>query len=453
MRELKPRLADTQRGFDGLLEQWATTGIRAGGIGFFGETNRREITSALIRLELAIDPENGPELAFAELLRAEALGSVARREGLSAATLNEVRAELLDDQRGVLFYVPARDRSHLFAFDRHTMLHRELAADHVVERVVASLQSLLSRLPGTDARARETHARALEGTATAVAAALLPDDVRALMSRWDGVTVLGLDLFGAPPFECLPLGEDGELLGQILAVDRAPSLAVGLDLVRRAQGVRVGRAMTLVANLAPSAQALSLGAGVVGAVTLDEGLLEPLTAPFESVRVLINEAARRGVLDDVDPQSTAVLHVLVHGVHDGALERGALLAFAPDGEHDSGLVSCEDIEKLPRMAPLVILSSCGSGRGPRRVGDDSLTHLGGAFLSVGARAVILAPNAVELGTTLELMTLVHEEVVGGASPASALRRARTELVAGRDPLEVFHLAQFTVVGLGHEPVF
>ena len=106
------------------------------------------------------------------------------------------------------------------------------------------------------------------------------------------------------------------------------------------------------------------------------------------------------------------------------------------------------------MAPWVRwLSSCGSGRGPRRVGDDSLTHLGGAFLTAGARAVVLSPNAVALDTTLALMTHVHEHLAGGMSPASALRAARVELAEQQGPLEAFYLAQFTVVGLGHRPAF
>jgi CHAT domain-containing protein len=150
-------------------------------------------------------------------------------------------------------------------------------------------------------------------------------------------------------------------------------------------------------------------------------------------------------------EGAAILHVVCHGVYDDSRERGALLALAP-APGDDGLVDCEEVEVMPGTARLVILSACGAARGPRRVGDDALTHLGGAFLEAGARAVVVSARPVELRATTRLMVAFHRALARGAPTAAALRDARRELASDADPLDAFHLAQFEVLGLGSAPV-
>ncbi len=99
----------------------------------------------------------------------------------------------------------------------------------------------------------------------------------------------------------------------------------------------------------------------------------------------------------------------------------------------------------------MILSACGSARGPLRLGADGVVSLGGAFLSAGARCVILSRFDLELGAVLALMQTLHERLAAGASPAEALRAARHALSADPRFAHPFYFAGLQAVGLGARP--
>jgi CHAT domain-containing protein len=148
-----------------------------------------------------------------------------------------------------------------------------------------------------------------------------------------------------------------------------------------------------------------------------------------------------------------VLHFLVHGAVDHERELPGALALAPDGASDDGLLWCEELFALElRSPPLVLLSSCGSARGQRRMGDDGLAQLGGAVLSKGARCTVEARADIALRSTLQLMETFSGAVAEGASPARAMLTARRALVADGDLSRPFHAYALRVVGLGFEPI-
>ncbi len=451
--ELEASAVSMRRVFARLLEQWSSTPARPGGIGFLNLGNRREVLSTLMRIELASGP-GGVERALEHWFRAEAQGSLARDRGWTPTSLAEVRERLLAPERGALVYLPAKDRSHLFVLDREVALHCELPSKDELRRPVDALLSALSlsRAAATDSGAR---ARELQELSRVLGSLMVPEVARERLERWSGVSVVGLGLLGNPPLECLTPSE-GQPLGLRIAVDRLPSLALGVHLARRAVRGKESPAaapefdLALVATLEPSRAARQL-LGEAELFSAGSGDFERLQAGFEEPRVLslTGSAATPRALFEAAPK-TSILHVLAHGVYDPERERGAALALAPQDEQHAGLVGCEELEReLERASALVILSACGAARSPLRYGDDGGAGLASAFLAAGAQCVVQSPRAVEYDATLRLMTALHAELRAGLPPAEGLRAARARIAAESDPLQNFYFAQFEVVGLGH----
>lgn len=115
-----------------------------------------------------------------------------------------------------------------------------------------------------------------------------------------------------------------------------------------------------------------------------------------------------GLAADVD-----VLHVAAHGRHsaDNALFSGLELAGGPWFGYD--------IDLLPRVPQVVILSACEVGRSSVRFGEE-LIGMTAAWLHAGARCVIASPSAVADDAAHDVLTAMHEHLARGLDPAAAL---------------------------------
>ncbi len=435
------------------LEEWSRTPLWPGGTGFLHHAERREILGTLTRLALAAEPGRaGAETALGYVAQAQAMGTLARRAGLAAPTLAELRASWLQAKHGVLYFLPSRERTHLFGFDRDGAWHEELEARDALRDELTSFLALLRRNPERVGN-RGAHAAALERAAAAVSHALLPASLDARLRAWDAVTVVGTEHLGGLPPALLQF-TDGAWWGEELAVDVVPSLPLALELATRAVVRRPTRdTLVLFATLAPGAAALARWPGLQERA-LSQAELARLVAPFpgRSTRAFLGPEATRGAILATDLREAAVVHILAHGVHLEDRERGAALALHGSDEAVS-LLTCEDVEDQLEVSGVVLLSACATARGPDRPGDDNLAHLGGAFLRAGARAVVLSQVPVELAPTLALMELVHAGLADGVSPAEAFRTALRAARSGVDPLAPWIVGQFDVLGAGHVPLF
>ncbi len=455
--------AELQSCYDGLLESWSNSIHPPGGIGFLHMASRRQVLSALVELTLRAEPEGkGVESALDQCLRAQALGTLSRELGTEtdATTLPAVRS-FLTERHGVLVYLPSKleNTSHLFAFDRERILHVHLPSRDRLRKAIAPLEESLAVHPATlDVDLRSFHGRRLERQASAVAELVLPRDLRPWLAEWKVLTVVGAELLGTVPFECLPLA-DGRMLGQALAVYSLASLPVGLALARRSVP-DLCYDFGLVAHLGldPELRANPIvSRAKVAEVAFEEADRRRLCAGFAQDRVwtLIGPQASEATLFRESPrlEATAIVHFLLHGVHLPDEERGsALLVYGGDGD-DPSVLACDEIEQRLRLGGIVLLSSCGTALGPERLGDDNLANLGGAFLRAGARCVVLSRAPLEYGSVLGFMERVQRELQAGESPAEALRRARAaHAETETDEIEAFFDAQIQAVGLGHLPL-
>lgn len=441
--ELAAQRVRLEQALDRLLDCWASVPVREGGIGFLFLSPRRQLLSTLIVAALALDGEgSGAAHAVDLLLRAQAMGSSARERAIRDVTLEVVRTELLGDGEGVVVFLAGPCQSHALAFDRGSVRHFPLADRFAIEAACRRLNDRLERCSGRGPSAVE--ASGVQEAAAALRDLVMPHELEAMLARWRAATFVGVDQLRNAPLECLPLREGGRL-GERLAVAYLPSLPLGVSLARSVVQAPGGSpALALFAATrpfhAPATEALP-------ALPLRDAEIESLTASYRGQLAVVRDAdATIARVLGAELSAVPVVQFLMHGCHDPQRERGAGLVLA------DGQLFCEDVERNLRLGGLVILCACGAARGPERVGDDRVTHLGGAFLNVGASAVVLTRGDLEFSAAMDLMQRFHDALAGGRSPAEALRVARAARATASGGASLQDAAMH-VIGLAHRPVF
>jgi CHAT domain-containing protein len=427
----------------GQVAHWQRAPSRAGGYGSLQFGYGRLALSELIRLELELERgEDGPRAALAHVLATQATGTLAKAVDAPDVDLALVREELLDEGDGLLLFLPARDRSHLFLVDRQEVVHVLLPP---IDRLDAPRTDLVRTLqrPASEVKEglpRERHVAKQERACAELGRALLPADAVRRLERWDHVFVIGLDLFGELPLEVLPAGEHASL-GTWRAVSRLPSAAVGVHLKRAARAAADdGGAVVLVGAARNEAAEAEFGLAPLGVTDAD---LEALLAPYpeEERRTLLGPRASLAELDRAGLPGARTLQLFAHGVQDRAGERPAAVVLA------DGLLRADDLEARA-APPLVLLAACRASAGPERRGDAGSSDLAGAFLATGAHAVVASSFRLEVASALRLSEHFHRAFAGGASPAEALRIARSELAGEEGFADPFYHSLWWLVGIG-----
>ncbi len=440
---------------DAFLARWAEAPVRSGGVGYLYLSLRHLVAQELVDLRLRVaGPEVGGRAAIADLMRAQALGTLSRRLGAAAPTLDEVRALVLPPEGGLLWWHVGRDRSFAFLIDREGVLCERLAPVHALEQVARELVLAAQRAlrSGTS-----EDLEAVRPAARAAADALLPPSWRARVEGWHGAQLVGLDGIGYVPVELFP-SSDGEQLGERLALGYLPSIPVGRCLAERAVTRPAAHGADKVWIVADTlARTAVLDRWGLEPLELDEERLRPLAqAAGSPAHLSIGAAATAAELGNASDAGASVLQVVAHGLFDLRRERAAGLLLAPDGDHD-GQLWPEDVEgaddAAPRYPPLVVLTACGTARGPLRRGDDGRGDLGAAFLLRGANAVVLSATAQERDAGLRIAAALHAGLARGESPAAALLTLRRELAARGSQLELLQACLIHVLGDAHRPVF
>lgn len=440
--------------FDELIQQWAETPIREGSIGFLHLGTRRVLLSELIRLTCANRPgEDGARRAFELLLRAQAMGSNARTRESPALDVEACQSLLETSSSGFLALLISTYRSHVFAIDKAGVVHVEVPLGRDLANRGARINRELSyRSKITTATRRDAHLKTLRALAHDLRETLLPTPIAARIAGWSAITIVGGDQLHHAPIECLSIdvpGKDPAMIGQLLAVDYVASVAELQELRERASISEFTRSLTLVA--APTPTYRSALTGDFPAIPFDDDAARRLARFYgeDGYALLLGDDASRAALLGSHRLHAPILHFVAHGTYDRGRERSAGLVLHGAGSIEDVLF-CDEVDQrlaVPELQ-LVILTACGSARGPDRVGDDRLTHLGGAFLNAGARAVVLTRADLEFQSAMRLMEAFHRHLAAGDSPANALRAAR----ATGDGLDAYYDAEVQVVGAGQVPL-
>lgn len=431
LEELRPVLrvhVDAQR------RAWRALPSRGGGHAWLRPGSRRALLVERLRLELALD---GPASALAVWLALEEENGLARRAGLRAATLAELRAEYLAPGQTVVVWCVGPESGVVLAFDADTVDAELLTGGE--EALRAALERWRARGAPADAqRVREL---------------CFPPRTRARLVPGRALTLVGLDVVGDPVLEELPLA-DGTWLGESLAVDVLPALALGLEWSRAAaRDADFEFDLVAVAATRPDgAERAHLGA--LADLTVSDAELDALTASFERVHTLRGAAATRVAFLALPFERTRALCFLGHGALDDTRERPPVLVLAEPGSAapaERSLAGCDEVEAL-RGPPLVVLAACRAASGPLRAGEGQPAGLPAAWLAAGTRCVVASPRELPLDVALTFVRELHAELAhGGAEGASvptaeAVRRVRARHAGDADARSA--LAVIRVVGLG-----
>lgn len=147
--------------------------------------------------------------------------------------------------------------------------------------------------------------------------------------------------------------------------------------------------------------------------------------PAENRRIYSREQAKRSAYRNADPERFTYIHFAAHAQANAVVPLESAVVLSA-GDRDFKLYAREIVD-IPLDAELVTLSACRSAGG-RAFAGEGLVGLSWAFLSAGARHVIGGLWQVEDASTAELMKRLYRELVAGAEPAVALRRAKLELL-------------------------
>ncbi len=157
---------------------------------------------------------------------------------------------------------------------------------------------------------------------------------------------------------------------------------------------------------------------------------------FPNPTLLIGTAADSAALQRYAPQAD-LLHLACHG------------SFRPDNPLFSALhladgrFTTRDAYELDLHCNLVVLSACETGVSRIAPGDE-LLGLARGFLAAGAPSLLLSLWVVDDAGTAELMRRFYRDLLAGATPAAALRRAQCEMLEIRP--HPFFWAPFVLMG-------
>ncbi|MEM7307467.1 MAG: CHAT domain-containing protein [Planctomycetota bacterium] len=454
--ELAGRLDELEDALDAVLRSFRATPVLPDGVGFLHLAHRR---SALGFFLLGCAELGQEERALAMLLRADALGSLARRAGVAAPSPAVLRAELAADGGGVWIVLPTLEHTHVLAVDEAGVEHALAPGLFELDATVRGFRRSLTRWrapqPGDEER--------IEAFGERLAGELFPDAIARRVAEWEHVYAVGAQYLRDLELDALPFGDTR--LGLAKALSHLPSITLGVHLARRWSNAEATEPdgppsappippapneLLLLVAANPAPEAARFG-GELPSLPFDDADRGRLTAPFgERARALLGDGATREHLLGLDLSDVRLLHLVAHGVHDRARELPTGLALNPATDDDDGVLWASDLVGFD--APdVVVLSACGAARGRKRLGEDGATHLGGAFLERGAEAVLIASEDIELHATLRLSELLHAELARGAPLAEALRRARVQLAD--EIAHPFHATQLRVLGVGTRQVF
>lgn len=450
--ERTSHLAAVRLAFREFLDSTLQGPQKDGGVGFLFTRNRRLLVGVLLDLALDLEEDSsaGRERVLDEVLELESLGSMARQLDAPRATVAALRAELLREDTGLLLYLPSSHGLHAFCVEARSVEHSfipwtyEQEPDRkLVELTLAGTPELLTPA------ARKAELAKMDRGLAALSRRLFKG-VEKRVASWKGLYLVGDDLFGGVPAECLAVGKDP--LGFTHALTRLPSASAGLALARRRAGQGPPPDGVLLVGAPRIAPAMREKNPDLVEFPLDAG---ELTGSFKRSTPCTGESASaQGFLQKLGQGKPKVLVFVTHGTVDPYDELGSGLVLTPDPAHSSGVLTSGELLRTEFVAPpVVVLAACKSGREKRRTGDDGPGELSRVFFVKGAACTIQAGTSIALEPTTILVAECLKRLAEGASTAEAMRLARLKLAEDPAFAHPFYALSLRVVGLGLEPLF
>ena len=190
-------------------------------------------------------------------------------------------------------------------------------------------------------------------------------------------------------------------------------------------------------------------------------LVADVLSSEESVVLLADEANKDAVFGEL--QSCKLAHLATHAIDCDSLDvllngktteanspyseystRGAII-LAKSGPGCSGLLTCSEVQSMNIKADLVVLSCCKTAQG--KITNDSSLGLSRAFLSSGAKAVIVTLWAIDDKATVSFMKHFYEHYRLGSDAALALQHSMTKMLDDEVYRSPGYWGAFCLIGL------
>jgi tetratricopeptide (TPR) repeat protein len=335
--------------------------------------------------ELRAGPAPEREAELRRRIREQAWQRKGSGEVADPVSLPDLRARLGDDT-ALVAYVVTADRLVALVVTSGGSRRHDLGARSGLDEVLSGL------LPDLD-----------------MAASDLPP---ALAGSVRGTLARRLDAVAARLVEPL-LGDLGDR--RLVLTPSGVLAGVPWTLLPRLAGRPVTVAQSATSWLARSATPLRAGsAGFVAGprVVRAEAEVRAAAAAWRHAPVLAGPDATAGAVSRLAGR-VDVLHVAAHGRHsaENPLFSGLELVDGPWFGYD--------IDQLPAVPDVVLLSACEVGRSSVRWGEE-LIGMTAAWLHAGARCVVASPAAVNDEAAHDALVRVHEALSVGVDPATAL---------------------------------
>ena len=348
--------------------------------------------------ELRSDPAPAREAELRRRIREQAWQHQGSGEVTDPVELADLQAGLGDGTALVAYVVTAARVVALVVTStgtaRHDLGDRSLL-DDALGGMLADLDMAASELPATLAGSvRGTLARRLDAVAALLVAPLLHDlGERRLVLTPSGV-------LAGVPWTLLP-----GLVGRPVTVAQS--------------------ATSWLARSATPLRTASAGFVAGPRVVRAEAEVRSAAAAWSSAPVLAGQDATAAAVSELAGR-VDVLHVAAHGRHsaENPLFSGLELV--------DGTWFGYDIDQLPDVPDVVLLSACEVGRSSVRWGEE-LIGMTAAWLHAGARCVVASPAAVNDVAAHDALVLVHEALAAGTDPATALAATISGVTADAAP--------------------
>ncbi|BFM40053.1 CHAT domain-containing tetratricopeptide repeat protein [Synechocystis sp. LKSZ1] len=372
-------------------------------------------------LEIA---ERGRARAFADLL-AQQIHSPSFRSTLTAPNLAQIRQTVQREQATVVQYSLINEANKLYIWvipPQGPIQFRQIDLEGLpqpdlrdtVNRARRAVHRLQAPSPNP-APVAGNPLRQLEQLLIEPIADFLPTDPRQAV-----IFIPQGELFSVP-FAALTNAQ-GQALVERYTIRTMPSLqalALGQDLAQQRHRQSPAQLALVVGNpqLAPALQQPPYNL-----VPLPHAEAEAQAiAPLLGTRPLLGSEATPTTLTSLVTQAR-IIHLATHGLLDNFRQGGlpGAIALAPEGDHN-GLWTANDIVKLLLKADLVVLSACNTGQG--KITGDGVLGLSRAWLTAGARSLVVSLWSVPDEPTALLMTQFYQNLARGQDSALALRQA------------------------------
>lgn len=442
--ELDALRARSRAALTALREDWLLRPLVPGGQGFllFGAPSL--LLGQYARLEMALEGEQvGVERALAAIALLQSAGTVARTLDLGEIDAQRLRAELLYDDATLIAILPNSLRTHVFVLGPKIAFPAEAAPLERLEVLRGELTSTLYRAPvaGQTGRAAQ-----LDAASASLRDGLLDGRVIAELQARPVLFVVGADLMGGLPIEALDLGS-GRPFGADCGIAHAPSLPLAIELAARSRApVPDGPWDAVVFGAPEHSDSVRERWPRIRSFSLDETSLRGLGEGFDParVRVLAGPEATLAGLQSLDLGSARLLQVVTHGVFDPLRDEPAgIVVSSGGGSRDVAWYADLRALRAPRV---VALWACGTQRGPSRLGDDTASHLGGAFCDAGVCTVLVSRADLALDPVLRMARRVARGLAGREAQVESLRAARAELAADPKTADPFYCATVVLYG-------